>query len=119
MSQRDFAQLWIDSRAFVNGQRATSTESATGRRVARGWYVASEDDAISTRRRIGNRNRRKQSLSVRMQGSHIQFFCPRNLDDPAQIHDCDPRRDVLNNCESMRNKQIRQPELSLQILQQI
>ena len=49
----------------------------------------------------------------------IQICRARDLDDLAQIHHCDAVGNMLDNREAVRNKEIGQAELRLQILKQI
>src|SRR5579872_5011234 len=42
-----------------------------------------------------------------------------NLDQFAVVHDCDPSRKVANHWHRMRNEEVRQAEVALQLLQQI
>ena len=54
-----------------------------------------------------------------MQRVNVKLFGVRNLDDASEIHDRHARRDVFDDCEAMRNEQVSQPELGLQVLQKI
>ena len=48
-----------------------------------------------------------------------QIRCWRDLDDTAEIHHADPRRHVADNGQIVRDEEIRQAELVLQITHEI
>ena len=52
-------------------------------------------------------------------GSCIQARPTRDLDDLAEIHHSDAVRNMFDDREPVRNKQIRQPKFVLQVLQQV
>ena len=85
---------------LLGGIAAAGAERAAGRHVQRTRHVALEDDALARSGNIGvrNRHRRQQRLRIRMLRVFVQFICIGNLDDLAEIHDCDalgnvPRRE--------------------------
>jgi hypothetical protein len=52
-----------------------------------------------------------------MEWIYIELRGVRDLNDSAQVHHRDARRDVLDHRETMRNKKVSKPELLLKILQ--
>src|ERR1700682_2070019 len=119
MPRRDFVQLWIDSRAFVNGNRTASAKTASRRRVPRGRHIAFQNYAVTPGPRIRYWNRRQKGLCVRVQRAQVELCSAGDLYNPTQIHDGDPIGDVLNHGESVRDEEISKPKLLLQILQEV
>src|SRR4051794_6573603 len=54
-----------------------------------------------------------------MQGILVKLIRRRDLDDPAEIHDGDPVRDVADDGEVVRDEEVRQLELVLELLEQV
>src|SRR5258708_34239803 len=119
MARSNFAQLWIDLRAFVNSYRTACAKATTRRRVARRGHIALEDNPIALNLGIGNRNRRKQRYRVRMHWVRVEIFRVGNLDDAAKIHHRHTVGNMLDHSETVRNEKVSQPEFLLKILQQI
>src|SRR5205814_3384921 len=94
-------------------------KSTTGRRVSRSRDIAFQNNSIAFLIRIGNWNRGKQRYCVGMQRIDVKLFRIRNLDNAAQIHHRDARRNMLDDREAMRDEEVGQPEFGLQILQEI
>ena len=70
-------------------------------------------------RRVGRRHRREQRLRIRMDRVAEQHAARRQFDDAAGAHDRDAVRDVIDNRQIVRDEQVGQPQLFLQIHQQI
>src|SRR5215813_7854639 len=94
-------------------------KSATWRRLDGARHVASENDALAARSRIGYRHRREQCLRVRVQRIAEEFVFRSELDNAAEIHHRDPVADVLDDRQIVCDEKIRQPKLALQVDQQI
>ena len=62
------------------------------------------------------RSHGEQGFRVRVQGLGEHRLRRSKLDDLAQIHDCDPVADMLDNAQVMRDEKIREPEFFLQVL---
>ena len=88
-------------------------------RIRRRRNVAGEHNAITGRRRIGHRHRGQQRLRVRHQRLAIEIGGRCELDDLAEIHDRDTRRDVLDDGEIVRDEEIGEATIALEILQEI
>src|SRR5215471_11631856 len=88
-------------------------------RIDRVRHVALQDDALALDARIGDRDRRQQRLGIGMQRRRIEVFSRRDLDDAAEIHHRDACADVLDDRQIVRDEEIGQPELLLQVFQQI
>src|SRR6185369_992276 len=54
-----------------------------------------------------------------MQGTRVKLSSSCHLDNPSQVHHRYSRRDVLDNCQPMRNEKVSQTKFPLQILKQI
>ena len=74
---------------------------------------------IEPLRRIGLRDSRQQRVGVRVDGIAEQHFARRHLDDLAGAHHHDPVGDIVHHREVVRDEQIGDFELLLQILQQV
>src|SRR5262249_17998701 len=61
----------------------------------------------------------EQRLGVRMKRISEERPCRRELDDPAQIHHGDAMTDVLDDGEIVRDEQIGETELALQVDEKI
>src|SRR5262245_31938281 len=81
--------------------RAAGTKAAARGRRERARHVALQHHAPLARRRIGHRDRGKQRLGVGMARLREQVLLGRLLDDLAEVHDCDARRDVLDHGKVM------------------
>ena len=69
--------------------------------------------------RLRDRHRRQQRLGVGVQRHLEQARLVGHLDDAAEIHDRDPVADVLDHRQIVRDEQVGQLELVLQIHQQV
>src|SRR5262249_15120480 len=99
--------------------RAPGVERATGRRADRAWDVALQHGAPPRGRWVRDRHGRHQRLSVRMKRCGVEVACGRNLNDLAEIHHRYARADVLDDREVVRNEDVGQAELLLQLLKQV
>ena len=62
---------------------------------------------------------REQAQRVGMERIREQHFARRDLDDAAAAHHGDLVGDVVDDGEIVRNEEVREPELGLQVLQQV
>ena len=69
--------------------------------------------------RIGNRNRREQRLRVRVERILVERVAVGELDDLADVHHGDPGRDVPHDREVVRDEEIGELELRLQVFEQV
>ena len=75
-----------------------------------------EDDPLAPRVRIGERHRREQRLGIGMQRRRRRVRrLLRELDDLAEIHDRDAVADVLDHREVVRDEQVGELQLLLQV----
>ena len=107
--------------AQLGGEAAARMEGAAGGRLA-----GSATSPFSRMRRrcalaprIGDRHGREQRLGVGMARPGVELVGRRALDDPADIHDRHAVADVLDHAEVVADEQVGQPELLLQVLQQV
>ncbi len=68
---------------------------------------------------IGHRHRLQQRLRVRMERMRVELVAWCALDDPAEVHHRDLVRDVLDDGEVVRDEEVGQPEVALQVGQQV
>ena len=68
---------------------------------------------------IGDGHGREQRLRVRHERLAIQIGGRRELDDLAEVHHGDAVGDVLDDREIVRDEQVGEPAVALQILQQV
>ena len=124
MTGRQVAGRVRDQRRLVrraDGGRvaAARMEVAAARRVDRARHVALEHDALALRQRIGDRHRREQRLGVRMDRPLVELLGRRELDDLAEVHDGDAVGDVAHDAEVVRDEDVGQRELVLQVVEQV
>jgi hypothetical protein len=94
---------------------ASGVEPATRGRVDRARYVTCKDDALtaSLEHRIRNRNSRQQRLRIRVASVFEENVSGPQLNDLAELHDRDARRDVADYGKVVGDEQHRQAELVL------
>ncbi len=105
--------------ADLLGERAAGTEAAAGRRVDRARHVARQHDPldVATGDRLGVR--REECLRVRVQRPQEEILRGGELDDLAEIHHRDPVGDVADDGEVVRDEEIGEVELLLQLDEQV
>ena len=110
----------LDLRAEGLGIGTTSSKVASRRRVGRARDLAAEyDPAGAFSFWIGDRDRRNQGLGVRMPRRGEQRRRPPDLDDPSEVHDRRTPRDAAHHVQVVRDEQVRDPEVSLQVRKQL
>ena len=112
-------QLRVVHPAAVLRVQATRVEPAPRRRVDRAGHVPRQDNALPPQPRMRDGHRREQCFGVRVLRIGEQLIGHRDLDDPAQVHDRDPVADVLDHRQVVGDEQVGQPELLLQLFQQV
>src|SRR5262245_50364748 len=117
--RRDLLEHLFVRRARRNAKGTPGVEAAPRRRVDRARHVTLEQDPLALHGRIGNRHRRQERLGIRMARVGVELLRRRDLDDLAQVHHCHARRDVLDDREIVRDEEIGEPELRLEILEQV
>ena len=121
MTGRHLPQLRRFGPTAVEHVRTARVEAAAGRRLDRARHVARKDDARAPDRRVGvgHRHGRQQRFGVGMLRIGKQRAARRELDDAAEIHHRDAMADVLDDREVVRDEEIGQAELRLQIHEQV
>ena len=92
---------------------------ATRRGVGRVGDFALEDDPFGTKARVRLGDRGHQRLGIRMLRRGEQLFGRRGLHDPADVHHRDPRADVLDDAQVVRDEEIGEPESFLKLEQEV
>ena len=89
--------------------------------MKRTWHIALQNDpvTVSGRFRIRNRNCGKQGQRVRMNRMIHQLVRVRNLHHVSQVHNRNTVGDMLYNQKVMRDEEIRDAQLILQILKHV
>ena len=89
--------------------------------IARAGHVARQNDALAPflDHGVGNGDGRKQRLRVGMQGVLVEFFAGCQLHDLAEVHHCHAVADVPDHGEVVRNEEVGQMELALQLFEQV
>ena len=107
--------------ARVDRDRATRMEHTARRRVHRAGHVAGQDDAfaLSLDQRIGNRDGGQKRSRVRVERVVVEFVAVRDLDDVAEVHHGDAVADVADDRKVVSDEQVGQPELLLQVFEQV
>ena len=119
MTRRHFGERWRRRRADRLGVAAARMEGTAGRRRRSARDLALEDDGFVLRGRIRPRDRGQQSLRIRMPWTCEEGFGRREFDDATDIHHGEPIGDVLDDAEIVRDEEIADTEILLQILQQV
>ena len=113
-------QRRLVGRADLGRVAAARVEAAAARRVDRARHVALEHDPLALRRsRIGDRHRREQRLGVRVDRPLVELLGRRELDDLAEVHHRDAVGDVAHDAEVVRDEDVGQRELVLQVVEQV
>src|SRR5215207_2305437 len=94
-------------------------ETAAGWRPDRARHVALEADALPLHGRVRDRHRREQRLGIGVLRHRVEVACARDLDDRAEIHHRHPRADVLDDRQVVRDEDVGEAELSLQVLEKV
>src|SRR6266446_4268725 len=85
----DLADLGLLLGAALEGVGAAGVEAAARGRVDRARHIAFEDDALSRRLWVGDRDGREQRLGVGVLRAGEEGALVGELDDLAEIHDRD------------------------------
>src|SRR5436190_1465816 len=111
----------LDLHADLRHVAATRVEAAARRRVDRARDVALEDDplALVAQVRIRDRHGGEQRLGVRHDRPVVELLCRRELDEFAEVHHRDPVADVAHDAEVVRDEDVREVELSLQVVEEV
>ena len=114
-------ELRLDLRADVRGPRAAGVEAACLGRVRRARHVALEHDLLAGRvlARVRDRHRGEQRDGVRVDRVLVDLVRGPDLDDLAQVHHRDPVGDVADDAEVVGDEHVGEPELVLQVLEQV
>ena len=78
-----------------------------------------QDDARAAAGRVGLGNRRQQRHGVGMARGGEQGLGGPGLDDAPEIHHGDPLRDLPNHGEVVRDEEVGEPPIALQVGQQV
>ena len=101
--------------------RAAGVEAAGVRRVDRIRDVALEHDpaAQAPALRVRDRHGREERARVRMLGRRVELLLVRDLGDLAEVHHEDAVGDVADDVQVVRDEDVREPEVALQVLEQV
>jgi hypothetical protein len=105
--------------AALHRIRTTRMEVTAARWVDRRRHVPGQQHTLGLLIRIGHRDRRKQRLGVGMRRPRKQVLRLGQLHDLPEIHHGDAVADVSHDREIVGDEQIAEPELLLQVHQQI
>src|SRR5579859_1015742 len=120
--------VWLDLQqgglflaAQLLSEGTARVEPAPRRRIDGARHVPSQDHALplALDRRIRDRHGRKQRLGVRMQWAFVQKVARGQLDDLADVHHRHAIADVAHHRQIVRDEQIREVELPLQLFEQV
>src|SRR5262245_57897300 len=103
----------------LDGHGAPGMEAAAGGRIEGRRHVALQDDARPLAVGIGHRNSGEQRLRVGVERPLVEILAPRRLHDLPKVHDRDAVADVLDDREVVRDEQVGDPVLLLQVDQQV
>ena len=110
-----------DLPADVHDGRAPGVEGAAARGVRRVRDLAGQHDplALALAARARDRHGRQQCLGVGVSGPVEQPLGRPGLHDLAEVHHGHPVGDVPDDGEVVGDEQVRQPELGLDVLEQV
>ena len=114
--------LFLCGRLFpAEGHRilAAGMKMATRRSVGRIGDFALEDDPFGTKARVRLGDRGHQRLGIGMSRRGEQLLGRRGLHDPADVHHRDPRADVLDDAQVVRDEEIGEPEPFLKLEEEV
>src|SRR5262249_52266155 len=103
----------------LDRKRAPRMEAASCGRIERARHLALEDHAGPPGLRLGDWNGGEERATIGMAGRSKQVFGACNLDNAAKIHHGNAVGDMLYDGQVVRNENVRQSELILQIAKQI
>ena len=115
----DLDQGRVNGLALLHDLRAARVEPAAGGRVQRRRHVAGQQDAFVFHRGVRQGVGGQQGLGVGMFGVGEQGAGGRHFREFAQIHDGDPVGEVLHHVQVVRDEQVGQVILRLQVLEQV
>ena len=98
---------------------AARVEVAAGRRIRRARDLAFQYVGLFADLRIGNRHRLQQGRSVRVLGIAEQFLGLGQLDHLADVHDRHAVGDVADDAEVVRDEEVREAELFLEVGEEV
>ncbi|EAU65581.1 conserved hypothetical protein [Stigmatella aurantiaca DW4/3-1] len=105
--------------AALEGMGATRVERTPRGGRQRRRHVPLKQDALLPVLRIGHRHGRQQGLGVRVAGVAVQLRGLRQLHDLPQVHHRHPRGDVLHDLQVMRDEEVGELQLPLQVHQEV
>ena len=94
-------------------------EGAAGWRMHRARHFAWQLDALGLVRRVDRRNGREQRARVGMARVEVDLVARCELDNLAEVHYRHAIADVLDHAQVVRDEQISEFQLLLQVLQQV
>src|SRR5260221_2799574 len=98
---------------------AARVEGAAGRRIERRGEFALQHDALALLAEIDTRRRGEQGLRVRVERALEDRLLRYLLGRPAEIHDEKIIGDVADDAEIVRDEEVGQAELVLQVVEQV
>src|ERR1043165_5241112 len=107
----DLSEVWVNVRALGDGFGAARVEAAARGRVNGRRHVALQDDALSSARRVGDGDGRKERARVWVKRAGVKLLGGGDLDDAAQVHDGHAVGDVLNHSQPVRDEEVRKLKL--------
>ena len=111
----------IVQRAELLRARAARVEATAARRVDRARDVPREHErgATSAEPRVRDRDGREERARVRMPRRRVQVARAGQLDELPEVHHGDAVGDVADDAQVVRDEDVRQPELRLEVLEQV
>ena len=110
----------LGSAALVPSRmKAARVKRAPGRWIRRARQIASQHDARASPSGLGLRHGREQGHGVRMSRRAQYLLGGALLDDPAEIHHGDAMRDLAHHGEVVRDEEIGETPLALQVGEQV
>src|SRR5579884_4129956 len=114
-------QRLVDVALAVDEARAARVEAAGGGRIEWARDVSPKHDLLprSPERRVGDRYGREQGAAVRMLRLGVELLLRARLDRLAEVHDHDAVGDVPDDVQVVRDEDVREVEIALEVLEQV
>src|SRR5215467_1860934 len=119
VARRELLERGRPGSAHLDRMRAARMEVAARRRRGGIRHLALQDDALTARTRIRLGHRGQERRGVRVLGRREDLLGLAELNDAADVHHSDAVTDVADDAQVVRDEEIGQPKLLLQVEQEV
>src|SRR5574337_1125665 len=116
-----FPELGDDTLAFVHGDGTAGMKDAPRRRAQGARHLPFERDVLAGgfHGGIGDRHRGEESFRVRVERLRVERLAIGDLHDLPEVHDGHPVGDVTDDGQIVRDEEVGQVVLRLEVLQEV